>query len=97
MACLSPRGAVALERLVATDPVRALDVQRRLNDFLQEAVAPHAAQGHAGPALDKFLAVVGGWADVGTRVRWPYQGIPEAEALRWREPVRDVVPELFPA
>ncbi len=97
IASLSPRGAVALERMAFEDPVRALDVQRRLNDFLQEAVAPHAARGHAGPALDKFLATIGGWADVGTRLRWPYQGIPEAEATAWRARVRALVPELFPA
>lgn len=97
VACLSPSGAVALERMAVDDPVRALAVQRRLNDFLQEAVAPHAARGHAGPALDKFLAVIGGWADVGTRLRWPYQGIPEAEAVAWRARAREMVPELFTA
>ena len=95
VACLSPRGAVALEQMTADDPIRALDVQRRLNDFLQEAVAPYAARGYAGPELDKFLAAIGGWADVGTRLRWPYEGIPEAEAVAWRARVRALVPELF--
>ena len=33
--------------------------------------ARDAAGGLSNPALDKFLAHVGGWADVGTRIRWP--------------------------
>jgi 4-hydroxy-tetrahydrodipicolinate synthase len=97
VACLSPRGAVRWEALMRTDPLAALDVQRRIVDFLQVSVAPHAARGHAGPALDKLLAAIGGWADIGTRLRWPYRAIPLAEAERHRDLARTLVPELWPA
>jgi hypothetical protein len=53
-------------------------------------------RGYANPALDKALAHVGGWADIGTRVRWPYQGVPAAEAEALRPAVRAAVPEFFP-
>ncbi len=97
VACLSPRGAVRWEASIHSDPLAALDVQRRIVDFLQVAVAPWAARGHAGPALDKYLAAIGGWADVGTRLRWPYRAIPLAEAERQRDLARAMVPELWPA
>jgi len=97
VASLSPRGAARWEALIARDPLAGLDVQRRIVDFLQLAVAPWAARGHVGPALDKYLAAIGGWADVGTRLRWPYRAIPLAEAERQRDLARAMVPELWPA
>jgi 4-hydroxy-tetrahydrodipicolinate synthase len=95
VACLSPRGAVRWHRLAASDPLAALDVERRIVDFLQVSAVPLAAEGYSNPALDKFLAAVGGWADVGTRLRWPYQWIPEERVEPFRTLVREMVPELW--
>jgi 4-hydroxy-tetrahydrodipicolinate synthase len=97
VACLTPRGAAAWERLIERDPPRALDVQRRVIDFLALSVGPYAADGYCGPALDKFLAAIGAWADIGTRLRWPYRSIPEREAERFRATAREMIPELWPA
>ena len=41
-----------------------------------------------------LLAQVGGWADVGWRMRWPYRSIPAEEAERLRPIVRELLPEF---
>jgi len=47
-------------------------------------------------AADKMLAVAGGWLPgFTTRVRWPYEGAPEAEAIRIGTEARAALPELF--
>lgn len=92
VACLRPAGAMAWQSTMDTDPDAALDVERRINAFLAAHVTPLAL---SNPALDKFLAHVGGWAGVGTRIRWPYTAADPglAEALRPR--ARELLPELF--
>ena len=47
-------------------------------------------------ARDKFLTAIGGATPIGTRLRWPYLGIPETEALPWRARAQALLPELFP-
>jgi dihydrodipicolinate synthase/N-acetylneuraminate lyase len=96
VACLSPAGAVAWSAMMRSDPDRAADVERRLQDFLAGHITPLQQRGYANPALDKMLAHIGGWASIGTRVRWPYRGVPEAEAAALRPLARTAVPELFP-
>ena len=96
VACLSPAGAVAWQAMMGSDPVRAADVEGRLQGFLDRHISPLQQRGFANPALDKTMAHIGGWADIGTRVRWPYQGVPEDEATALRPLARAAVPELFP-
>ena len=96
VACLSPAGAVAWYQMMTADPDRAADVEVRLRSFLDRHIMPFQRRGLANPALDKTLAHIGGWADIGTRVRWPYQGVPEDEATALRPLARAAVPELFP-
>ena len=96
VACLSPAGAVAWYQMMTADPDRAADVEGRLRSFLDRHIMPFQRRGLANPALDKALAHIGAWADIGTRVRWPYQGVPEDEATALRPLARAAVPELFP-
>ena len=96
VACLSPAGAAAWYRMMTADPDRAAEVEVRLRSFLDRHIMPFQRRGLANPALDKALAHIGGWADIGTRVRWPYQGVPEDEATALRPLARAAVPELFP-
>jgi dihydrodipicolinate synthase/N-acetylneuraminate lyase len=96
VACLSPAGAVAWYAMMRSDPARAQDVEARLQAFLAKHITPLQQRGYANPALDKTLAHIGGWAAVGTRVRWPYRGVPEAEAAALRPLARAAVPELIP-
>ncbi|GLQ53121.1 dihydrodipicolinate synthase family protein [Devosia nitrariae] len=84
VACLSPSGAQRWTQLMADDLGRALEIETRLRDFLDTHIAPFARTGgYSNAALDKLLAAIGGWADVGTRLRQPY---------RWIDP--SVVPDL---
>ena len=96
MACLSPAGAVAWQAMMHSEPARAAAVERRLQDFLAEYITPLQQRGYNNAALDKTLAHIGGWAHVGTRVRWPYRSVPEAEATALRPVARAAVPELIP-
>jgi hypothetical protein len=82
--------------MMRSDPARAQDVEARLQAFLAQHITPLQQRGYANPALDKTLAHIGGWAAIGTRVRWPYRGVPEAEAAALRPLARAAVPELFP-
>ncbi|HET6741487.1 MAG TPA: dihydrodipicolinate synthase family protein [Kribbella sp.] len=87
VAALSPDGAVA----TAQD----LDVERRIAEFFAAHVAPLQKAGLSNPALDKFLAAVGGWADVGTRVRWPMQAATAEQVAAARPAARNLLPDLF--
>ncbi|MGI5150135.1 dihydrodipicolinate synthase family protein [Plantactinospora sp. CA-294935] len=96
IAALSPAGAMAWQRMMAERPDAALDVERRIHAFFTEHIQPLQRGGYANSALDKFLAHVGDWADIGTRVRWPYASVDPALAERLRPLARERLPELFP-
>jgi dihydrodipicolinate synthase/N-acetylneuraminate lyase len=95
VACLSPAGAVRWYDAVRTDPAAALELEQRLRGFLDEHIAPLAAAGYCDPAVDKTLAAIGGWAPIGTRVRWPHRSVPEAAIPALRAAARHAVPELL--
>lgn len=97
VAALSPVGAVRWYEQILKDPEVALDVERRIGEFFAEHIAPLQSAGLSNPALDKFLAAVGGWADVGTRVRWPMTYATEHQADAARPAARRLLPELFEA
>jgi hypothetical protein len=80
---------------MAADPQGAADVERRLQGFLAERVAPLAAGGYSDPALDKALCAVGGWSRTGTRVRWPHRWVPQEAVPALREAALAAVPELL--
>lgn len=94
VACLSPRGAKRWADGVASDPLAALAVEHQIVDAFERFVVPFARRGFGNTALDKLLAFVGGWADVGLRLRWPYVGIPESEAAAVRDAMRDALPPI---
>ena len=96
VACLSPAGAVAWYGAMRSDPARAAATERRLQHFFAQHITPLQQRGYSNGALDKTLAHVGGWAAIGTRVRWPYRSVPETEAEALRPLARAAVPELFP-
>ncbi|GAA1612143.1 dihydrodipicolinate synthase family protein [Kribbella sancticallisti] len=97
VAALSPAGAVRWSELIRTDPEAALDVERRIGEFFAEHIAPLQSAGLSNPALDKFLAAVGGWADVGTRVRWPMTFATQRQVDAAQPAARRLLPELFEA
>jgi dihydrodipicolinate synthase/N-acetylneuraminate lyase len=95
VACLSPAGAQEWWRMMDTDLAEALQVQRRIGDFFDRCILPFKQAGYSNPALDKFLAAVGGWGAVGTRLRWPYKWIDEKEVAPARAIAQSLLPEFF--
>ncbi|MHA4844623.1 dihydrodipicolinate synthase family protein [Flavitalea antarctica] len=95
VACLSPKGSQAWWKLMQTDVPAALEIQQRILSFFKECIMPYNDAGYSNPALDKLLAAAGGWAAVGTRLRWPYQWIPESEVRNIALKARSWLPEFF--
>ncbi len=96
VACLSPKGAMKWQASIQSDYAAALDLEKRIMQFMVEHIVPYRDQlGHSNTALDKLLAAVGNWSQVGTRLRWPYRGVPDVEAGRLRPIARQQLPELF--
>ncbi|GAA5200868.1 dihydrodipicolinate synthase family protein [Rugosimonospora acidiphila] len=95
IAAMSPAGAAHWYDLILRDPDAGLDIERRIGVFFARHIAPLQADGLSNPALDRFLAAVGGWADLGTRPRWPLRGAPDDAAAAARRAAGDLLPELF--
>ena len=98
VACLSPDGAKRWNEMMECDLPRALELEARIQRFMNECIIPfRTEQGFGNAALDKLLAAIGGWCDAGTRLRWPYRGVPPVEADRLRPIAHRMLPELFAA
>lgn len=96
VACLHPVGAKKWNDLMDSDLQSALKLESRLQQFMAQHIAPYRdQQGYSNQALDKLLAAVGEWSEVGTRLRFPYKWIDEREARRLRPIAEDLVPEVF--
>lgn len=95
VACLSPRGSQKWWRLMSADLTAALEIQNRILQFFDRCIVPYKKAGYSNPALDKFLAAIGGWADIGTRLRWPYKWIGEDKVTAARTMARQILPEFF--
>jgi hypothetical protein len=64
---------------------------------MDECIVPFIVQQqYCNGACDRFMAVLGGWADVGWRMRWPYRSIPVSELPRLRAVAQDLIPEFVP-
>jgi dihydrodipicolinate synthase/N-acetylneuraminate lyase len=97
VACINPRGAQWWWELMQTDLEKALHVQRRILLFFEESIVPFKEAGYSNPALDKLLAAAGGWCDLGTRLRWPYQWIAEEKVPAIAERARFWIPDIVSA
>ncbi len=96
VACLNPRAAQRWADRMQTDMPAALELEQRLRRFMDEYILPFIAeQGYCNAACDRFMALLGGWADVGERMRWPYRSIPAAEVKRIRPAAEALIPEFM--
>lgn len=96
VACLSPAGAQKWYELIKTDINRASEIEAKIRRFIKLHVAPFRTDfGYANAALDKLMAAIGNWCEIGSRLRWPYKWIPESEAKRLRPVAKEMLPELF--
>ena len=96
-ACLHPGAAQAWYAQMQTDHDAALEVESRLCDFIMTHIVPFITkEGYCPGACDRLLAGIGGWADVGYRMRWPYRAIPERAVARLRPIAQEMIPEFVP-
>ncbi len=96
VSCLSPAGASRWYKTCRSDLSSAIELERRIQRVMSEYILPYITVAKfCNAACDKLLAAIGNWAPVGTRLRWPYRWIPEAEATRLRPLIERLVPELF--
>ncbi|MCF0175606.1 MAG: dihydrodipicolinate synthase family protein [Bacteroidales bacterium] len=96
VSCINPRAAQQWYETIGKDPEAAMETEGRIQKFMSECIDPFIVRdGYPNHACDRFMALVGGWADVGPKLRWPYQSIPLscAEAVRAR--ARQIIPEFF--
>ena len=95
VACLSPKGSQWWWQIIQTDIDKAISVEQRILQFFRKCIHPFKDAGYSNPALDKFLAAVGGWSNIGTRLRWPYQWIPQHKVEAARIKAKIYLPEFF--
>ncbi len=96
VACLNPAAAQKWTELMREDLPAALELEHRIRRFMDTHIAPLITeQRYCNAACDRLLALIGGWADVGTSMRWPYRSIAPSEADRLRPIARELIPEFF--
>ena len=95
VACLNPFAAQRWYKQMGEDLSAALEIESRILDFFQRCILPYSLAGYSDMALDKFLAAVGGWCNVSTRLRWPYIGIGEGRIAQARQLGHNLLPEFF--
>ena len=95
VACLHPIGAQRWYDLMRVDLDAALEIEGRIRRFFDSAITPYITEQHyPNGAVDKLLSVIGGWVDVGSRLRLPYRWIDETEAIRLRGVAERMIPEI---
>ncbi|SFZ85465.1 Dihydrodipicolinate synthase/N-acetylneuraminate lyase [Devosia enhydra] len=95
IACLNPLGAMAWQEMMDIDITAGLALETRIRAFISGHILPYAERGFSNAALDKLLARIGGWADIGTRLRAPYASIPDDDALALRPVAMAMIPEIM--
>lgn len=95
VACIHPQAAQRWWDLMHQDIEEALEIEKMIQSFFDAYIVPYGREGYSNPALDKLLAAVGKWAPVGTRLRWPYQWIPESEVQLVRAGAQKMLPAWF--
>ncbi len=96
VACLNPAAAQRWTDQMRSDLPGALELEQRLRRFMDGYIAPFITeQKFCNAACDRFMALVGSWADVGAHMRWPYRSISASEVERVRAAGRQLIPEFI--
>lgn len=96
VACLNPVAAQRWYEQTIADPDKGLELEQRIRLFMNRCIDPFIAEMHyPNHACDRFMALVGGWAEVGSRLRWPYDSIPISHIEEVRKQGRTIIPEFF--
>ena len=96
MACLNPFAAQKWFNMITEDMPAALELEVRINLFMNQLIAPFITELHyPNHACDRFMALLGGWTNVGSKLRWPYRSIPESYSVPIRKQSKQIIPEFF--
>ena len=96
VACLNPTASQRWYELMLTDINSALELEQRIQSFISGYILPYITeQGYSDQAVDKFMACIGGWTKISSRLRWPYKSIPAVEVERLRPIAMVLLPEFF--
>jgi len=96
MACLNPFAAQRWFDMIKSDLPAALELEIRINQFMEQLIAPFITELHyPNHACDRFMALLGGWADVGEYLRWPYKSIPKENIDKIKPIANAIIPEFF--
>ncbi len=96
VSCLNPFAAQRWYGQICSDPAAASELETRINLFMDNYIAPLIVQYHySNQACDRFMALVGGWSNVGPCMRWPYRSVPADRAESVRIAAKDIIPEFF--
>jgi len=95
VACLHPAAAQRWAEQMQTDMESALELEQRLRRFIKDEIEPFLTEGgYCNAACDRLMAMIGGWTDIGPRLRWPYRSIDATEAERLRPKAKALIPEF---
>ena len=96
VACLHPKAAQRWYDSMQSDPEAAFELQSRIQAFMNNCIVPFIRdEGYSNQAVDKLMAAVGGWAPVGSRLRWPYRWIGDTDIEAVRAAGKKQLPEFF--
>lgn len=96
VACLNPFAAQRWYDMMLTDMPAALELEGRIQHFMARCIEPLIVRKrYPNHACDRFMALVGGWADVGGKLRWPYDAIPASYAADVRREAARIIPEFL--
>ena len=95
VACLHPGAAQAWWCQMQSDLAGALELESRIRCFMDDHIVPFITRDRfCNAACDRLMACIGGWADVGTSMRWPYRSIPAEVIPGLRAVVDHLLPEF---
>jgi 4-hydroxy-tetrahydrodipicolinate synthase len=96
VACLHPGVAQQWYEQMKGDMKAALELEKRIQLFMNKFIVPYIQERkYSNQAVDKFLAVVGGWMPITARLRWPYNWIDANEVENIRAACQQLLPEFF--
>ncbi|MBE0679813.1 MAG: hypothetical protein IH592_13705 [Bacteroidales bacterium] len=96
MSCLNPFAAQKWYDLIVSDMDAAFALEKRINKFMAQFIVPLIdVHGYSNQACDRFMALLGGWTDVGEWMRWPYKSVPKSFADTIRNEASGIIPEFF--
>jgi 4-hydroxy-tetrahydrodipicolinate synthase len=96
VACLNPIFAQKWYNDISTGKNKPFELQEKIQQFMNECIVPYICdKGYSNQAVDKFMAAIGGWTAISTRLRWPYKWIPQEDVLAVRIKCAQLLPEVF--